>query len=211
VDEIDFVLGRKEVEDAAASVFRSIEYTDFERDKMVIVSAKLEKELYEMIGDGDDEQQQHKRKEYLSSLGMEFDHEASSDEEKGSDEIIDNILSHTILPSVIQKMLNLSIAYTGPGVPPERSRTTRAHLFCNSDFDDDDTNGDGGIDDFTASRLAAKIHGDIQRGFIRAEVTPALELQKYENYAAAKDAGCVRTEGKEYVLQSDDDVLIKWK
>jgi ribosome-binding ATPase YchF (GTP1/OBG family) len=59
--------------------------------------------------------------------------------------------------------------------------------------------------------MAGRLHGEIQKGFIRAEVTPASVLLDHTNYSAAKDAGCVRAEGREYELQSNDVVLIKWK
>jgi len=204
VDEIDFLMGRKDINNDASKIFQSIQYTDLSRDSMAVVSAKLEADLYE-INDEDTQQQQYKRMEYLSSLGMDLDEglldEEHRDDEKDETANIDNMLSHRILPSIIQKMLNLAIAYTGPGVPPERSRTTRAHLFSNND------DGIG----LTASGLAGKIHGDIQRGFIRSEVSSASELLLYENYNAAKDAGCVRTEGRDYVLESNEVVLVKWK
>jgi ribosome-binding ATPase YchF (GTP1/OBG family) len=63
----------------------------------------------------------------------------------------------------------------------------------------------------SASDLAGRLHGEIQRGFIRAEVMNSNELTRYENYNAAKDDGCVRIEGRDYALQSDDVVHIKWK
>jgi len=63
----------------------------------------------------------------------------------------------------------------------------------------------------TAFDLAGKLHGDIQKGFIRAEVIQSQDLIGYENYSAAKVDGRIRTEGKEYVLTNGDVVLIKWR
>ena len=63
----------------------------------------------------------------------------------------------------------------------------------------------------TASDLAGKLHGEIQRGFIHAEVMNANDLIKYVSYNAAKDDGIMRMEGREYKIQSNDVVLIKWK
>ena len=57
----------------------------------------------------------------------------------------------------------------------------------------------------TAAQLAAgEIHSDIQRGFIRAEVVGYDALVTRGSMAACKDAGEVRLEGKEYVVQDGD-------
>jgi hypothetical protein len=55
------------------------------------------------------------------------------------------------------------------------------------------------------------LHNDIQKGFLAAGVIPAGTLLQYESFAKAKEAGAVRTEGREYHLQHEDVVLIKWK
>ncbi len=57
-----------------------------------------------------------------------------------------------------------------------------------------------------APRAAGVIHTDFERGFIRAEVIPFEELVKHGSESAAKSAGVMRTEGKEYVVQ-DGDVM----
>lgn len=54
---------------------------------------------------------------------------------------------------------------------------------------------------------AGKIHSDISRGFIRAEVIGYDELMEYEgSMTKAKEAGKVRLEGKEYIMQDGDVV-----
>jgi GTP-binding protein YchF len=59
----------------------------------------------------------------------------------------------------------------------------------------------------TAAKLAAgKIHSDIERGFIRAEVTPYAEFIRLGSEAKVKEAGKLRLEGKEYVVQDGDIV-----
>jgi ribosome-binding ATPase YchF (GTP1/OBG family) len=59
----------------------------------------------------------------------------------------------------------------------------------------------------TPAKLAAgKIHSDIERGFIRAEVTPYAEFIRFGSEAKAKEAGKLRLEGKEYVVQDGDIV-----
>jgi len=61
-----------------------------------------------------------------------------------------------------------------------------------------------------APKAAGKIHSDLERGFIRAEVIPFDELMACGNMAAAKEKGLVRVEGKEYVMQDGDVVLVRF-
>ncbi|MEW6523536.1 MAG: redox-regulated ATPase YchF [Bacillota bacterium] len=58
----------------------------------------------------------------------------------------------------------------------------------------------------TALDAASDIHTDMARGFIRAEVIAADELVRVGSFAAARDQGRVRLEGKEYVV-ADGDIL----
>jgi len=58
----------------------------------------------------------------------------------------------------------------------------------------------------TAPKAAAVIHNDFERGFIRAEVIAYDDFVKYRGEQGAKDAGKMRVEGKEYVVQ-DGDVM----
>ncbi len=58
----------------------------------------------------------------------------------------------------------------------------------------------------TAHRAAGKIHSDIERGFIRAEVMRWEELVKLGSEAKCREAGKLRLEGKEYVV-ADGDVI----
>jgi ribosome-binding ATPase len=51
---------------------------------------------------------------------------------------------------------------------------------------------------------AGVIHSDFERGFIRAETLAYADFLKYKTWNAAKEAGCLRTEGKEYVVQDGD-------
>jgi GTP-binding protein YchF len=59
----------------------------------------------------------------------------------------------------------------------------------------------------TAQVAAGKIHTDIQKGFIRAEVVSFDDMVKYGGRAAARDAGKARSEGKEYIVQDGDVIL----
>ncbi len=58
----------------------------------------------------------------------------------------------------------------------------------------------------TAPQAAGVIHTDFERGFIRAEVTAYADFIKFKGEAGAKEAGKLRLEGKEYVVQ-DGDVM----
>ncbi len=58
----------------------------------------------------------------------------------------------------------------------------------------------------TAPEAAGEIHSDIQRGFIKAEVVAFADLDEAGSMAAAKAAGRVRIEGKEYVMRDGDVV-----
>ena len=61
-----------------------------------------------------------------------------------------------------------------------------------------------------APQAAGKIHSDFERGFIRAEVVAFNDLVANGTYAAAREKGLVRSEGKEYVMQDGDIVLFRF-
>ena len=58
----------------------------------------------------------------------------------------------------------------------------------------------------TAPQAAGVIHGDFERGFIRAQTIAFDDFIQYQGEAGAKDAGKMRAEGKEYVVK-DGDVM----
>ena len=58
----------------------------------------------------------------------------------------------------------------------------------------------------TAPQAAGVIHGDFERGFIRAQTIPFDDFIAYKGEQGAKDAGKMRAEGKEYIVK-DGDVL----
>jgi GTP-binding protein YchF len=58
----------------------------------------------------------------------------------------------------------------------------------------------------TAPKAAAVIHNDFEKGFIRAEVIAYEDFVKYGGEAGAKEAGKMRLEGKDYIVQ-DGDVM----
>jgi len=62
----------------------------------------------------------------------------------------------------------------------------------------------------TAPQAAGVIHGDFERGFIAASIVSYEDLIAAGSEAAAKQAGKIRTEGKDYVMQPDDVVEFRF-
>jgi hypothetical protein len=61
-----------------------------------------------------------------------------------------------------------------------------------------------------APQAAGKIHSDIERGFIKAEVVSYNDLIREGSMVAAREKGLIRSEGKEYIMQDGDIVLFKF-
>ena len=61
-----------------------------------------------------------------------------------------------------------------------------------------------------APEAAGKIHSDIERGFIRAEVVSYDDLVREGSMNSAKEKGLVRSEGKDYIMQEGDIVLFRF-
>ena len=56
----------------------------------------------------------------------------------------------------------------------------------------------------TAPQAAGKIHSDFEKGFIRAQTIAYDDFIKYQGEAGAKEAGKLRSEGKDYIVQDGD-------
>jgi len=233
VDESDFFeyhRGRRRQNKSGYSkieqYMQQIQYCDPNVDRFTAVSARVEMELSELEKD--------EQVQYLAN-GLE---EISGGAPPAN---VEDTLSCNSLPTLVCALLDLCLVYTGPGVAPERSRTTKSYLLRRPQSKSRNisatkggpisikpTTNSGAGTLTTAYDLAGRIHGDVQRGFVRAEVASADVLlssmvkegndndddsnnrdQNY--YARAVAKGIVRTEGKEYVLQPNDVVLIKWK
>ncbi len=63
---------------------------------------------------------------------------------------------------------------------------------------------------YTAPQAAGVIHGDFERGFIAAEVVSCSDLVELGSRVAAKTAGKLRTEGKDYIMAPDDVVEFRF-
>jgi ribosome-binding ATPase YchF (GTP1/OBG family) len=66
------------------------------------------------------------------------------------------------------------------------------------------------IDGWTAPKCAGVIHGDFEKGFIKAETTAYDDFIEYGGEQGAKDAGKVRQEGKTYLVKDGDIMLFKF-
>ena len=61
-----------------------------------------------------------------------------------------------------------------------------------------------------APKAAGKVHTDIERGFIRAEIVAFADLKADGSMAAAKEKGHFRLEGKDYVMQDGDVTMFRF-
>jgi ribosome-binding ATPase YchF (GTP1/OBG family) len=62
----------------------------------------------------------------------------------------------------------------------------------------------------TALEAAGKVHTDMARGFVRAEVLGWEELVEAGSFARAREVGRLRTEGRDYVVRDGDVVTVKF-
>jgi ribosome-binding ATPase YchF (GTP1/OBG family) len=62
----------------------------------------------------------------------------------------------------------------------------------------------------TAWNAAGEIHSDIQRGFVRAEVIDWAALVDAGGYAAARDRGTLRLEGRDYAMRDGDVITVRF-
>ena len=61
-----------------------------------------------------------------------------------------------------------------------------------------------------ALQAAGRVHSDFERGFIRAETVPVGELLRLGSEQAARSAGAMRAEGKEYTVRDGDVMLFRF-
>jgi ribosome-binding ATPase len=61
-----------------------------------------------------------------------------------------------------------------------------------------------------APQAAGKIHTDIERGFIRAEIASYPDLERLRSLNAVREAGLLRSEGRDYVMQEGDVVNFRF-
>jgi ribosome-binding ATPase YchF (GTP1/OBG family) len=61
-----------------------------------------------------------------------------------------------------------------------------------------------------APQAAGAIHSDFERGFIRAETIAFDDYVAFKGEAGARDAGKLRSEGKDYVVHDGDVMLFRF-
>ena len=184
VDEVDFTLARDDALEQVQTILRGLQEHDdgFQLNRFALVSAKLESDLAQKSS--------HEQQVFLRELGVEWDETVDLNSNA-------RWFSSSVLPIMVKDLLGLSLVYTGPGVPLEKSRTTKAHLIRQGHI--------------TADDLASRLHGDILKGFLQAEVISAPLLIDCGSFHKARTEGLLRGEGRNYILSEDDVVLIKWK
>jgi len=64
---------------------------------------------------------------------------------------------------------------------------------------------------YTAPQAAGKIHSDMERGFIRAEVMPLADLARLGSRQALQERGLIKTMGRDYVVQDRDVIQVIFK
>ena len=63
----------------------------------------------------------------------------------------------------------------------------------------------------TARKAAGKVHSDMERGFIRAEIAPIDDVIRHGGWTRSKAAGgLIRVEGKDYPVRDGDAVLVRF-
>lgn len=61
-----------------------------------------------------------------------------------------------------------------------------------------------------ANEAAKKIHSDLKKGFIKAEIINYNEFLKYNSIVEAKKNGAIRLEGKNYIIEDGDIILFRF-
>lgn len=154
----------------------------------------------EQLEDAENDEFVKQVKEYASNekadvipLCVKIEEELSGLEDEDKKEMLDALgLEESGLDKVIKKSYDLLglMSFLTAGEPEVRAWTIKKGT--------------------KAPQAAGKIHSDIERGFIKAEVVSYDDLIREGSMVAAKEKGLVRSEGKEYIMQDGDIVLFKF-
>ena len=154
----------------------------------------------EQIQTADDEEMVKQVKEYAAKEGAEviplcvkIEEELSGLEDEDKKEMLEALgLKESGLDILIKKSYDLLglMSFLTAGEPEVRAWTIKKNT--------------------KAPKAAGKIHSDIERGFIKAEIVSYEDLIREGSMIAAKEKGLVRQEGKEYIMQDGDIVLFKF-
>ena len=154
----------------------------------------------EQLSDAENDQMVKKVKEYAEKekaevipLCVKVEEELSGLEDKDKKEMLEMLgLEESGLDKVIKKSYDLLglMSFLTAGEPEVRAWTIKKGT--------------------KAPQAAGKIHSDIERGFIKAEVVSFKDLVEQGSMVSAREKGLVRSEGKEYIMQDGDIVLFKF-
>lgn len=134
-----------------------------------------------------------KEKAEVIPLCVKIEEELSGLEDKDKEEMLEALgLQESGLDKVIKKSYDLLglMSFLTAGEPEVRAWTIKKGT--------------------KAPQAAGKIHSDIERGFIKAEIVSYKDLIQEGSMISAKEKGLVRSEGKEYVMKDGDIVLFKF-
>ena len=186
---------------------RAIEYNEDEQElvkEMFLLTSKpiiyIANISEEQIGNAENELMVKDVKQYVQKenaevipLCVKIEEELSGLEEQDKNEMLEALgLDESGLDKLIKKSYDLLglMSFLTAGEPEVRAWTIKKGT--------------------KAPKAAGKIHSDIERGFIKAEIVSYDDLVREGSMVAAKEKGLVRQEGKEYIMQDGDIVLFKF-
>ena len=186
---------------------RSLEYTEEEqalvKDMFLLTTKPI---LYvanvseNQLSDSENDENVQKVKEYASkekaevvTLCVKIEEEISTLDDEDKNEMLEAMgLDESGLDKLIKKSYDLLglMSFLTAGEPEVRAWTIKKGT--------------------KAPQAAGKIHSDIEKGFIKAEVVSYDDLIREGSMTAIKEKGLLRLEGKEYIMQDGDIVLFKF-
>ena len=186
---------------------RALEYNDDEKEmlkEMFLLTAKpiiyIANISEDQIANAENDEMVKKVIEYATKekaevipLCVKIEEEISSLEDNDKKEMLEALgLEESGLDKLIKKSYNLLglMSFITAGEPEVRAWTIKKGT--------------------KAPKAAGKIHSDIERGFIKAEIVSYDDLMREGSMLAAKEKGLVRQEGKDYIMQDGDIVLFKF-
>ena len=204
--EIDLIEKIKKVLEAGMPA-RSIDFTEEEqelvKDMFLLTSKKV---IYvaniseDQLQNSENDENVLKVKEYADReksevlpLCIKIEEEISTLDDEDKKEMLEAIgLEESGLDKLIKKSYDLLglMSFLTAGEPEVRAWTIKKGT--------------------KAPQAAGKIHSDIERGFIKAEVVSYDDLIREGSMNAVKEKGLLRLEGKEYIMQDGDIVLFKF-
>ena len=204
--EIDLIKKIKENLNKGIPV-RALEFNEDEQEilkDMFLLTAKpiiyIANISEEQISNAENEEMVKQVKEYAEKenaevipLCVKIEEELSGLDEQDKKEMLEALgLDESGLDKLIKKSYSLLglISFLTAGEPEVRAWTIKKGT--------------------KAPQAAGKIHSDIERGFIKAEVISYEDLMKCGSMVSAKEKGLVRQEGKDYIMKDGDIVLFKF-